>query len=50
MSIAVVGVEMMQGRTNWCVGFVNNGCTGGHFRIEGFVYVLGRGLGCQHSR
>ena len=47
--IIVLGMDMMQGRTDWVVGFTNSGWKSCHCRIEGFVYVLRRGLGCQHS-
>ena len=40
---------MMQGRTKWALGFADSGRTVINFSIEGFVYVIGMGLGCQHS-
>ena len=40
----VVGVEVMQIRTNWAVMFVKSGQPGGNFRIYRFLCVLGSGL------
>ena len=50
MSIVTVGVEIIQGRMTCAVGFVSVGRTVRHWSIEGFVNVLGKGLGFQHSR